>query len=200
MIHEVAQMLVDAILGWGYVGIFILMSIESSFIPFPSEIVLIPAGYLVFGGEMNSVFVLLFSLCGSLFGALINYYLALYVGRNFLQKYGKYFFISESALVKMDHYFENHGEISTFTGRLIPGVRQLISIPAGLAKMNMKHFLTFTAIGSLLWSSILVVLGYFLGDNQELIHKYLQEITVAMLLFVVLLVAYYIYRQKAKNQ
>ena len=152
MVRELAQNLVDLIFDWGYAGIFILMSIESSFIPFPSEIVLIPAGYLASKGEMHMGLVMLSALGGSMIGAYINYFLALMLGRRFLRRYGKYFFIGESALVKMDEYFAKHGHISTFIGRLVPGIRQLISIPAGMAKMNLAVFSIFTALGASLWA------------------------------------------------
>ena len=125
MIHEAAQLLVDLIFDWGYLGIFIMMAIESSFVPFPSEIVLIPAGYLASKGDMSITMIMLAALAGSMVGALINYFLALTLGRAFLSKYGKYFFIKEEALVKMETFFQAHGHISTFTGRLIPGIRQL---------------------------------------------------------------------------
>jgi len=130
MIRELAQALVDLIFDWGYLGIFFLMTIESSFIPFPSEIILIPAGYLASQGQMSIGMIMLSGLGGSMLGAFINYYLALTLGRKMLKKYGKYFFIKESALDKMDDFFLKHGHISTFTGINNPGIRQLISIPA----------------------------------------------------------------------
>jgi len=184
MLHETAQLLVDLIFGWGYLGIFIMMAIESSFIPFPSEIVLIPAGYLANQGEMSLWMIILSALAGSMLGALINYYLALTLGRKFLEKYGKYFFVKESTLIKMDSYFEKHGAISTFSGRLIPGVRQLISIPAGLAKMNLMKFSAYTALGAGIWALVLTLLGYFIGENQELINTYLKQITIVVLVLL----------------
>jgi len=164
MIHELAQLLVDLIFDWGYLGIFIMMAIESSFIPFPSEIVLIPAGYLASQGEMSLGMIMLSALGGSMVGALINYFLAFTLGRTILEKYGKYFFIKQATLVKMDTYFLKHGAISTFTGRLIPGIRQLISIPAGLCKMNIVKFSAYTALGAGIWALILTLLGYFIGE------------------------------------
>ncbi|SMP87064.1 membrane protein DedA, SNARE-associated domain [Epsilonproteobacteria bacterium SCGC AD-311-C15] len=199
MIHELAQGLVDLIFDWGYLGIFLLMSIESSFIPFPSEIVLIPAGYLASQGQMSITFIMGSALAGSLVGAFINYYLALTLGRKILKKYGKYFFIKESALEKMDNYFERHGHISTFIGRLIPGIRQLISIPAGLAQMNLAIFATFTALGAGLWALVLTLLGYYIGENQGLINEYLKEVTIVVLVLLVLLASWYAYYQKNKK-
>jgi len=199
MIHELAQILVDAILGWGYVGIFILMSIESSFIPFPSEIVLIPAGYLASQGEMSIGMIMLSALGGSMVGALINYFLAFTLGRAILEKYGKYFFIKQATLVKMDTYFLKHGAISTFTGRLIPGVRQLISIPAGLCKMNIVKFSAYTALGAGIWALILTLLGYFIGENEELINTYLKQITIVVMLVLVIISAIYYTKQKNRS-
>jgi len=199
MIHELAQLLVDQIFDWGYVGIFIMMAIESSFIPFPSEIVLIPAGYLASQGEMNIYMIMLAALGGSLVGAFINYFLALTLGRKILLKYGKYFFIKEEALVKMETFFNKHGHISTFTGRLIPGIRQLISIPAGLARMNIVEFSTFTALGAGIWALVLTLLGYYLGENQELITEYLREITIVVLIFLFIVGLIYFRYQKRKG-
>jgi len=199
MIRELAADLVDLIFEWGYLGIFLLMTIESSFIPFPSEIVLIPAGYLASKGDMNMGMIMLSALGGSMAGAFINYFLALFLGRKILKKYGKYFFISEDALGKMDSYFQKHGHISTFIGRLVPGIRQLISIPAGLARMNLAVFSTYTALGAGIWALILVMLGYFIGENQELIESYLKQITIGVLMALVLLASWYIYYQKTKR-
>ena len=199
MIREIAQTIVDLIFDWGYLGIFILMSIESSFIPFPSEIVLIPAGYLASKGDMNFGLIMFSALGGSMVGAFINYYMAFLLGRKILNRYGKYFFIKTNTLEKMEDYFEKHGAISTFIGRLIPGIRQLISIPAGLSHMNLAVFSTYTALGAGIWALILVGLGYFIGENQELIDTYLKQITIAVLISLVLLGLWYTYRQKNKK-
>lgn len=198
MIKELAQELVDLIFDWGYLGIFIMMAIESSFIPFPSEIVLVPAGYLASKGDMSIVYIMGSALGGSLLGAFINYYLALTLGRKFLLKFGKYFFIFPETLDKMEAYFKSHGHISTFTGRLIPGIRQLISIPAGLARMNLVEFSLYTTLGAGIWALILTLLGYFIGANEVLIHQYLKEITVIVLIFLVILVWIYYTYQKRK--
>ena len=199
MIRELAQTIVDLIFDWGYLGIFLLMAIESSFIPFPSEIVLIPAGYLASKGDMSIGMIMASALGGSLVGAFINYFLALTLGRRILKKYGKYFFIKESALEKMDSYFEKHGHISTFIGRLIPGIRQLISIPAGIAKMNLAVFSTYTALGAGIWALILTMLGYFIGENQELIDTYLKQITITVVVVLILLGSWYAYYQKRRK-
>lgn len=198
MIKEIAQTIVDLIFEWGYIGIFLLMTIESSFVPFPSEIVLIPAGYLVHQGELNLGMVMGAALGGSMLGAFINYFLALFLGRKILLRYGKYFFISKQSMEKMDSYFLKHGAISTFIGRLIPGIRQLISIPAGLSKMSLVTFSTYTALGAGIWALILVMLGYFIGENQEMIDNYLKQITIVVLVLLVLLGFCYTYKNKKR--
>ncbi len=199
MLAELAQWLVQNILDMGYMGIFLLMMIESSFIPFPSEIVLIPAGYLAQQGEMNMMLIFLAALFGSLAGAFINYFGALIIGRRLLLKFGKYFFISNSAMEKMEDFFQKHGPISTFTGRLIPGIRQLISIPAGLSKMPLLPFTLYTSLGAGIWSMVLIVLGYVVGENQALITTYLHQITLAVLGTLIVLVFVYIRRTRSRK-
>jgi len=197
MIQELAKELVELIFDWGYLGIFLLMAIESSFIPFPSEVVLVPAGYLASKGDMSISYIMGSALAGSLLGAFINYYLALLLGRRFLLRFGKYFFISSQTLEKMEDYFQKHGHISTFTGRLIPGIRQLISIPAGLARMDRAEFALYTTLGAGIWALILTLLGYFIGSNEALMHQYLKEITIIVLgLLIILVLVYFIYQKR----
>ena len=200
MLAELTQWLVDTVLGLGYPGILFLMAVESSFIPFPSEVVLVPAGYLASQAQMHIGLIMLMALLGSLIGALLNYYLALWLGLPLLRRYGRYVFISEATLEKMEHFFDAHGHVSTFSGRLIPGIRQLISIPAGLARMPIAPFLLYTALGAGLWSLVLVLLGYFIGQNEALLHTYLREITLGVLSLVVLLLVTYFYRVRKKKR
>lgn len=192
MLHDMIDWLLTTVDGWGYTGVMALMAVESSFIPFPSEVVLIPAGYLAHQGKMDPTLVLLASIVGCLIGAFINYGLALAVGRPFLERYGRYFFVAPHVLHKTDAFFERHGAISTFTGRLIPGIRQLISIPAGLARMRMATFTFYTAFGAGLWSLVLIALGYFIGGNEALIHENLPLVTAAALVFVGLTLLVYV--------
>jgi len=199
MLHELAQELVNLIFDWGYIGIVIMMAIESSFIPFPSELVLVPAGYLAAQGQMSITAILGSALAGSLIGAFVNYYLAFTLGRKFLVKFGKYFFIKEETLIKMEEYFQKHGHISTFTGRLIPGVRQLISIPAGIAKMNLVEFSLYTTLGAGIWALVLILLGYFIGTNEALIQQYLKQITIVVVVLLVILISVYYRYQKRKG-
>lgn len=199
MLHEIAQTIVGYVGDMGYWGIFLLMFLESTFFPFPSEIVMIPAGYLAYKGEMNLYLAVLAGICGSIAGALFNYYLALHFGRKFILKYGRYFFISEQTLNKLELFFKNHGELSTFNGRLIPGIRQLISLPAGLARMNVPKFIFYSGLGSGIWVIVLVALGYFLGANEALISEYLQSATLIALVCVALITLFYIVRHKRKK-
>jgi len=189
MIHEIANTIVQYIGDMGYWGIFLLMFLESTFFPFPSEIIMIPAGYLAYKG-----------IFGSVAGALFNYYLAVHFGRAFILKYGKYFFIKEETLDKLEAFFTKHGELSTFNGRLIPGIRQLISLPAGLARMNIAKFSFYSGLGAGIWVIVLVALGYVLGSNEALINEYLKSATLITLLCVVLITLFYVVRNKRRKE
>ena len=176
---EIVNFIVEVVGQLGYVGIFAMMFLESSFFPFPSEVVMIPAGFLAYKGEMNAIIAVAMGILGSLAGALFNYFLALKFGRIFVLKFGKYFFFSESTMNQMEAFFKAHGEISTFIGRLIPAVRQYISLPAGLAKMNLAKFSFYTALGAGIWVIILTILGYYVGaifsggmEIGEIIHTF----------------------------
>lgn len=146
-----------------YFSIFILIGIESSFIPFPSEAVMIPAGYLVSIGVLEFLPVVLFGIFGSVFGASINYAIGKYLGRGYLLKHKKIFFIKQKHLKRSEEFFGKYGSVATFIGRLIPVVRQYISIPAGFSKMNFFKFIFFTALGSGIWMFFLTYLGYSFG-------------------------------------
>ncbi len=191
MLESIVNFLVDTIGSMGYFGIFALMFLESSFFPFPSEIVMIPAGFLAFKGDMNLALVIITGILGSLAGAWFNYILASKFGRNLLLK-----LMSKEKVEKLENFFEHHGHISTFTGRLIPGIRQYISFPAGLANMNPLKFSLYTSLGAGIWVTILTLLGYFLGANEELIHKYLKEITIITIILVTILIVFYAWRHK----
>ncbi len=199
MIHEIAQTIVSYIGDMGYWGIFALMFLESTFFPFPSEIIMIPAGYLAFKGEMNIYIVVLVGILGSITGALFNYYLAISFGRKFILRYGKYFFIKEETLDKLEKFFIKHGELSTFNGRLIPGIRQLISLPAGLARMNVGKFIIYSGLGAGIWVVVLTLLGYLLGSNEEMISQYLQSATLIALISVGFITLFYIIRHKIRT-
>ncbi|MDR1285298.1 MAG: DedA family protein [Campylobacteraceae bacterium] len=191
MIETISLWLTQTIGSFGYIGIFILMAIESSIFPLPSEIVIIPAGYLAYQGEMNYFLIVICGTLGSLAGACFNYYLAFKLGRTLLLKYGKYIFIKPYHLEKVEIFFNRHGEISTFSGRLVLGVRHFISLPAGLARMNLTKFSFYTILGSFIWVNILALLGFFIGENEELIQKYLWYIIIALIILIIIIAFFY---------
>ena len=193
--------LVEAIGTMGYSGILFLMFIESTFIPLPSELVIPPAGYLIYQKQMNWIGVIASGTAGSLLGALFNYGIAIYLGRPFILRYGKYFGVSENHFRKGEDFFLRHGNISTFIGRLILGVRHYISFPAGLCRMNLMKFCFYTAFGAGIWVCILAYIGYFVGDNKDRIMEMSRQWTLYIIIGCSLLVALYIFwhRRKRKN-
>jgi len=198
MLHEVINWLITTIGSMGYTGIFLLMALESSLVPIPSEIIMPPAGYLVQQGKMNMTLVILSGTLGSLFGAYLNYFAAHYLGRPFLLKYGHYVLITEEHFRRVEDYFASHGEISTFIGRLLPVIRHLISLPAGLAGMNRIKFSIYTLLGAFIWVSILTWIGYFLGHNEALIKQYSHQVIIDVLAASVVLVTVYIFLHRRK--
>jgi len=197
MLQEIIQFFLDLTSRLGYPGIILLMALESSFFPFPSEVVIPPAAYLASKGQQFTLWgVILAGVAGSLIGALFNYYLAVYLGRPVLEKlarrYGRYFFFTPETLTKVERFFEKHGHISTFVGRLLPGIRQYISLPAGLGRMNIWLFSFYTALGAGLWVTILAVLGYLLGANEALLKAWLHKTSVILVVFCVVLVGGYL--------
>lgn len=192
--HEIVQWLLDTIGTMGYPGIFLLMAMESSIIPVPSELVMPPAGYLAYQGKMSMAVAILCGTVGSLAGAYANYYASHYLGRPLILKYGKYVLIPPDKFERVEKFFLKHGEISTFIGRLLPVVRHLISIPAGLAGMNHLKFSLYTLAGAGIWCTILTWIGYAIGENQQLIMQYSHQALVWVLLFSLLLVAAYVWR------
>ncbi len=157
---------------WGLVLVFVFMAVESSFIPFPSEVVMIPAGFLAARGELGLAPATAFAaavsvgVLGSLLGAYVNYYLALKVGKPFLLKYGRYFFVKPEPLERACEVFNKYGAATTFVCRLVPVIRQLISIPAGISRMKLGSFTLFTALGAGIWSAILAAVGWGLGRSS----------------------------------
>ena len=173
--HDIIIWLVNTIGDLGYPGIFLLMAMESSIVPIPSELVMPPAGYLVHEGKMDMTLVIISGTLGSLAGAYANYFVASWLGRGLLIKYGHKVFIREAHIERVEQFFLNHGEVSTFIGRLLPVIRHLISIPAGLARMNHWRFTLYTLAGAGLWVATLSWLGYLIGAQKELIQEYAHE-------------------------
>jgi membrane protein DedA with SNARE-associated domain len=168
-----------------YFTVALLMAIESTFIPLPSEVVVPFAAYKAAQGDLNVFLVVLIGTLGALSGSLINYTLAYYLGRPLVHKFagskaGRLFLLSEEKVIHAEEYFVRNGRSSTFIGRLVPGVRHLISIPAGLAKMNLRDFILFTFVGAGIWNICLAVVGYYLYEIREKIYPYLGYIMLAL--------------------
>jgi membrane protein DedA with SNARE-associated domain len=173
--------------GLGYAGVGILMTIESSLFPFPSEIVVPPAAYLASRGEMNLFLIIIAGIAGSVLGAIINYFIGFSLGRVLVYKladtrYARWLMISPKKVARSEKYFLANASAATFIGRLIPVVRQLVSLPAGFCRMPFGRFVFLTAAGSAIWVSILAALGYFIGANQERLRFYYKEISWLLLI------------------
>jgi membrane protein DedA with SNARE-associated domain len=198
--------LADTILALGYPGIVVLMAIESSVLPLPSELVMPPAGYLAAKGQMNGVLAVLAGTLGSVVGALVNYGLALYVGEPLLRRYGKYVLITSRSLDRTEGFFRRHGEISTLIGRLLPVVRHLISIPAGVCRMRLAKFVCFTALGAGVWCSILTYLGWLIGKHgqqvEAVIGGYVHHTLLTYILpaVLVLLAVYIVWQRRRPDE
>ena len=194
-----------------YWTITLLMAIESSFIPFPSEIVVPPAAYKAYHGELNIYLVVLFATIGAEIGALVNYYLAKYLGRPIVYKFaesrvGRMCLLNAKKVEKAEEYFKKHGALSTFIGRLVPAVRQLISIPAGLANMHLGKFMLYTALGAGAWNIILALLGYFIGsalpreEFDAVVNEWSHTIGLVFIVIFALVIAYWIYQGFRKSK
>lgn len=198
--HALINWLVLTIGALGYPGIFLLMAMESSVIPIPSELVMPPAGYLAQQGQMNMAVAILCGTLGSLVGAYANYFAAHHLGRPLLLKYGKYVWITEEKFAKVEQYFKDHGEISTFIGRLLPVIRHLISLPAGLAGMNHLKFSLYTLFGAGLWVTVLTFIGYFIGAERELIYKYSHQALIGAVILSAAIIAVYVWNHRRKKK
>jgi membrane protein DedA with SNARE-associated domain len=198
--------LAETVLALGYPGIVILMAIESSVLPLPSELVMPPAGYLAAKGQMNGWIAVAAGTVGSVIGALANYALAVFVGEPVLRRYGKYILLSQRSLDRAEAFFRRHGEISTLIGRLLPVIRHLISVPAGMCRMRLGRFAAFTAFGAAVWCGILVYLGWLIGRHGEeveaaigpYVHRTLLQYVLPAV--VLLLLAYVFWRRRQGNQ
>lgn len=197
-----------------YLSITLLMTIESSFIPFPSEVVIPPAAYVA-GKEdsnlhmtdnyiVNVLLIISFGTIGALLGAIINYILAMWLGRPIIyafadSKIGHLCLLSSEKVKKAEDYFNDYGKVSTFVGRLIPGIRQLISIPAGLSKMHFGQFLLYTFFGASIWNVVLALLGYIAHGQMELIHTYSHELSIAIMALLGIVVVYFVVKAIIKR-
>ena len=197
-----------------YLSITLLMTVESSFIPFPSEIVIPPAAYVAGKKEstlhttdsypVNVLLIVLFGTIGAMLGAIINYLLAMWLGRPIIyafadSKVGHLCLLSSEKVKKAEDYFNEHGKVSTFVGRLIPGIRQLISIPAGLSKMHFGQFVFYTFLGASIWNIVLALLGYIAHGQMDLIHAYSHELSIAIMALLGIVVVYFVVKTVIKR-
>ena len=180
---------VEVVKLFGYPGVLVMMTLESTFVPLPSELVMPQAGYLAAQGQMNFALAVLMAVIGGVLGSLINYGLAFWLGRPFFMKFGK-----------MERYFATHGEISIFTGRLLLGVRHFISFPAGLARMHLWKFCFYTAFGAGIWAAILAAIGYFVGNNPELLHRHYRHAVLLVFAGCVQLIGVYVYYHRRRQR
>ena len=191
---------VEVVKLFGYPGVLVMMTLESTFVPLPSELVMPQAGYLAAQGQMNFALAVLMAVIGGVLGSLINYGLAFWLGRPFFMKFGKYVLCPPHKFAKMERYFATHGEISIFTGRLLLGVRHFISFPAGLARMHLWKFCFYTAFGAGIWAAILAAIGYFVGNNPELLHRHYRHAVLLVYAGCVLLIGVYVYYHRRRQR
>lgn len=189
---EILEFILNITNEMGYIGILIAMFFVFTFVPLPSQPILISAGYLAFLGELNLYLVILAGSIGGFLGANFNYFFAKKYGRPFILKYGKYFLISEKRFIKVQKFFKKYGSFSIFIGLLTPAIGQLITIPAGVAKMKLKYFIPAVILSSFIWNSAMVMIGYFFGEYQNLLLQNSKAITIYTLLFITTLISLYI--------
>lgn len=199
MIEFVFEYAASIISYFGYLGVFILMTLESMIFPVPSEAVMPFAGYIAYQGKFNLLFVVFIATLGSIFGSLISYYIGKYGGEKFVSKIGKYMFLNEEHLIMTEQWFNRRGQSTIFISRFIPVVRHFISIPAGIAKMNKAKFITYTFLGAFGWNYILAYAGFKLGKNWKLISEYSGYIDIAVIIGILLLLILYLYKRKKEK-
>jgi membrane protein DedA with SNARE-associated domain len=205
MLEQLVNWLLQTLRDVGYPGIVALMAMESSILPVPAELVMPPAGYWVAKGEMNAWIVLACGTVGSVLGALANYWMAQVLGRAFVRRFGRYVLLSERSLDRAERFFADHGEISTLVGRLLPVLRHLISIPAGIARMSVPRFVTFTALGAFAWCAVLTGIGYFLGRHEdalpshEEVQRYVGRVMWIVVPLIVVGVTIYVIRHRRRR-
>lgn len=192
VMQQVMEWLVGTVDQFGYGGLFFIGLIEA--VPVPAELVVIPAGYLAQQGELNFALVLLASVTGTTCGATLNYWLARRFGRGLFLRFGRYVLLHDHKLAKLERFFVTHGPVSIFLGRLVPGVRHYLFLPAGLAAMKPRKFIGYTFLGAAIWNTVLVTLGYHVGRNEALVKQYLPLITKGAAAFIVVVAVIYIWR------
>lgn len=199
IISNLTNFIIQTISNSGYVGIFFLMVAESALIPIPSEVIMSFSGYLVSTGKFNVIYVIIAGSIGNLVGSLIAYFVGIYLGRGFILKYGKYVLLKKSHLEFAESYFKKYGDKSTFISRLLPAIRTYVSLPAGVAKMNLKKFAAYTLIGSIIWNSALTYVGITLGVEWNSIRKYSTYFDAIVVIAVIVAIILY-WRSRKTSQ
>lgn len=199
IIMQLGQFIIKLISGFGYVGVFLAMAIESACIPLPSEIILPFTGYMVFLGHFDLTKATLAAVLGNLFGGLVAYYIGVWGGRPFLKRYGRYFLINERELAWTERLFAKRGEITVFIGRLLPVIRTFISLPAGIARMNVFKMSLYTILGAWPWCFVLIIAGKKLGENWDSLKSYFHRFDLIIGIIIILGLGYWLWQRK-KNQ
>jgi membrane protein DedA with SNARE-associated domain len=192
LLHQLGDIAINWVNSIGYWGIFLGMVLESACIPIPSEVIMPFGGYLVSTGHLNIIGVILIGTLGNIVGSLIAYAVGLWGGSRFINRFGKYVFLSKKHLESAESWFDKRGEITVFISRILPAIRTFISLPAGIARMNLVKFLTYTAIGSIIWSGILTYVGYALGKNWDNIQSILHPIAYLVAAIVLVIIVFLI--------
>ncbi len=194
IISFLSSSIISFILKFSYLGIFILMSLESCNIPIPSEVIMTFAGFLSFEGHMNLIGVIIMGGLGNLFGSIISYYIGYYGGYPIVNKYGKYFFVSHKDLISGVSWIGKYGDFVVFLSRIFPIIRTFISLPAGILKMRMSKFIGFSLLGSLIWTSFLAIVGFYFGYKWKAFSGLIQSLSNYILVLIILALVFYILR------
>ena len=198
ILNNLTDFIISTISGSGYIGIFLLMIAESALIPIPSEVIMPFSGYLVSSGKFNVVYVIIAGSIGNLVGSLVAYYIGFRLGREFILRYGKYVLLRKSHLELTESYFKKYGNRSTFISRMLPAVRTYISLPAGVAKMNIRSFIIYTLIGSIIWNSALTYIGIQLGQEWKNILHYSDYFDVIVIIGAIVAIAIFLRSRRNK--
>jgi membrane protein DedA with SNARE-associated domain len=200
LIEYVSNLAINLIENLGYWGVFIGMTLESACIPLPSEIIMPLSGFVAYEGKMTLIGITIVGALGNLFGSLIAYFVGLKAGRPVLEKYGKYILITHKNLEMADRWFEKYGDEAVFISRLLPIIRTFISLPAGIARMDLKKFIIYTFLGSLPWTFAMGYIGFILGPNWNIIRSYFHILDIIVIIGIIVLISYLIYKYKIRSK
>lgn len=199
VVVELVNFITQIIGSTGYLGVFFLMILESAVMPIPSEIVMPFAGFLVSTGQYSIWYMVLAGTVGNLIGSLIAYFVGFYLGRGFIMRYGKYVLLEEKYLLTVEKWFKKYGDKTVFFSRMLPVVRTINALPAGIGKMNLKKFMAYTFVGSIPWNFALAYLGVVLGKRWSLISNYSHIIDIIAIVAIVLLIIWFVLRHRKKK-